>query len=161
MATKITTYTSMGIFGKGKNRVEIELEETNYLFRPELWDIIKSYVGVKGISKTAAIMKEYIYESPFKPKDEDDEDEDEKWIWLDVNRILKPLSRRLCQSGELGCWKEQYDAWETCMVETTIWDIKNEKTRQEGLYNPKRNYVYKMYYSHHKEYLKLKINSLA
>ena len=61
----IIKLTNVGFYGSGKNRVEIELEEDQYIFYQEIWDMIKKYAGIIGMSPSCRSIKRYLWDTKF------------------------------------------------------------------------------------------------
>ena len=57
--------TNVGFYGSEKNRIEIEIEKEQYVFNEEIWDIIKKYAGIIGVSKTYYHIKKFIEDTEF------------------------------------------------------------------------------------------------
>lgn len=96
MATLFTITKSLGYYGSGKNREELEIDETACLFGTDLWDIVKAYAGIRGVSKTAALMKQVL--TPAKVAEELESrnhvgvtEFQANYRWLDMPDILPEL----------------------------------------------------------------------
>lgn len=85
MATLFTITKSLGFYGSGKNREELEVDETACLFGIDLWDIVKGYAGIRGVSKTAALLKQVLTPASVLEKYPR---LSESHRWLDIPRIL-------------------------------------------------------------------------
>jgi len=115
MATLFTITKIMGVYGKGKNRAVLEVDEMACLFGADLWDMVKGYGGLRGASPTAALIKAYIKESEF----------DEYWhgtLWR--HRVKRSDDWELEMSGY---GEDKYDA--TSALELMIsleYNMKNE-----------------------------------
>jgi redox-regulated HSP33 family molecular chaperone len=63
----------------------LEVDETACLFGIDLWDIVKGYAGIRGVSKTAALLKQVLTPASVLEKYPR---LSESHRWLDIPRIL-------------------------------------------------------------------------
>jgi hypothetical protein len=137
MATLFTITKSLGYYGSGKNREELEIDETACLFGTDLWDIVKGYAGIRGVSKTAGLLKQVL--TPVRVLENFPNSESFRWLSNKKSKKILPKLRRL--GFEVGDWlwgengehfEDKFRQLQNSKVEDILADIRNEKFRQQG-----------------------------
>jgi hypothetical protein len=159
MATLFTITKSLGYYGSGKNREELEIDETACLFGTDLWDIVKGYAGIRGVSKTAALIKPLL-----DPKNIGKQVDFECERWLDM-----PELRDIRYDIMDWLWKDdeneedEFRNRQNYKIHDIKQDIANEASRQYQIHGMTRNWYPALQpdYEAKAELLRIKLQELA
>lgn len=167
MATLFTITKSLGYYGSGKNREELEVDETACLFGTDLWDIVKGYAGIRGVSKTAALVKQVL--TPVKtvedhrweilPKRTHLSEVMGDWVYgkLVTNKKGKIIGRQF-EEKKLTPSEGASRRLQMSKIQDILEDFAREERRQQGV---ERNIEYHLGYYSKKELLKRRLQLLG